>query len=95
MRKGDTITFEIFEEPYPCEGCEHVQRCKENQLSCKSFHTYVMQKGKLDLDSRSPSRVWYQRTFVRKCTADVEYEALLAALEVLEPGIGDLAEAAV
>lgn len=57
---------ELFNEPYPCQGCVHWEKCKNNNMSCKSFHIYVEQNGLLDVRYRTPSREYYRRTFLRR-----------------------------
>lgn len=77
MREGDASPAEVFNEPYPCEDCLHAPRCATLEMSCESFHIYVTDRGRLDLEHRSPSHDWYRRTFTRRGKADRIYERLL------------------
>ena len=83
MLKGDTSQAEVFDEPYPCEGCVHWDTCAEKQLSCKSFYLYVTYKGHLDLTQRQPSTFMYHKTFIRRGKREMAYERLVLLEELL------------
>lgn len=62
MQEGD-VSPTVLEEPYPCEDCKHREACAFYLISCKSFHIYVNNKGRLDKRFRRPNIKWYYRTF--------------------------------
>ena len=53
----------MLNEPWPCEDCEHIETCKNENVSCFSYHLYVNYKGLVDKRNREPSVGWYYRTF--------------------------------
>ena len=76
MITGETSPADIFKEPYPCHGCGYWTFCKEKQRSCKSFHIYVTERGRLDLTQRSPDREMYHKTFVRRGKPELAWERI-------------------
>lgn len=89
MKLNEAIQTEIFDEPYPCDGCEHARKCAVLEMSCKPFHIYVSQKGKMDPGPRTPDRAWYYRTFLRVALADKPHEKVRVRKFLgLRPGVG-------
>lgn len=84
MIAGETSPSDVFDEPYPCDGCVHWDRCKERELSCKSFYIYVTERGRLDLTHRSPNHDWFHKTFVKRGKPELAWErsTLLAAVQI-------------
>ena len=76
MVEGSSSPAEIFNEPYPCDGCVHWNRCAVGKLSCKSFYIYVVERGRVDLTQRNPSRRMYYETFDYRGKAEATYERL-------------------
>lgn len=76
MVEGESSPAEIFAEPYPCEDCEHWNKCATQQMSCKSFYIYVVERGRLDLTQRNPTRRHYYETFDHRGKAEAAYERL-------------------
>jgi len=62
MQEGD-VSPTVLDEPYPCEDCKHQKTCARFEISCKSFHIYVNNKGRLDKRFRHPTLKWFYRTF--------------------------------
>jgi len=46
------------------------------KLSCKSFYIYVVERGRVDLTQRNPSRRMYYETFDYRGKAEAAYERL-------------------
>lgn len=76
MIPGESSPANIFKEPYPCDGCQHWNFCKKEMTSCKSFYIYVTERGRLDLEHRTPNTDVYHRTFIKRRKADLVWEKI-------------------
>ena len=53
---------EIMQEPTPCDGCIHMDKCGTKRLACDAFALYV-NDGRVDWDiPRLPTRRTYAMT---------------------------------
>ena len=53
---------EIMQEPTPCDGCVHVQKCGAKRYACDAFALYV-NNGTVNWEiPRLPSRRIYSQT---------------------------------
>ena len=78
MEPGDTNPLEVFNEPYPCEGCPFWTECATAGLACRSYFIYINQRGKLDVSHRFPSLFWYWRCFHKRTKKEREYDEVHA-----------------
>ena len=71
----------IQEEPRPCDGCDHLARCRRDHLACGDFHAYA-ESGRLHTGNRHPSRRWYRIVATGKeaVTPEDRLEALRIAM---------------
>jgi hypothetical protein len=73
----------LLDEPMPCDGCVHSQRCASKKLACFAFAQYVY-KGEDNWNlPRLPTRRTYERImFTLDQSLQYEVNQQLKTLEV-------------
>ena len=59
----EAYTRKVFEVQSPCDKCDQLQDCKENELACRAFSYFVLRGTFQEYTARLPTKELFDRIF--------------------------------
>lgn len=66
------VAIDELTQAYPCEGCQHFERCRDEEIACKEYRVWVtgnlhnVRTIKKSGTARMPNKNWMDKVFVEE-----------------------------